>query len=104
VDGEQIREARERRGWTQERLAREVDVSVRAVGNWERGANVPKNRTGRLVELFGNDAANPIQDRSDTELLGELLRRAAERERERIDRITGRAANGSSSGSDARSS
>ena len=81
VDGTQIRAAREARGWTQEDLAREVGVGSRTIGNWERGETIPKNRLGRLVEIFGEGTSDPVRAASDVELLSELLRRAAARAR-----------------------
>ena len=81
MDGAQIRAAREARGWTQEQLATAVGVGHRTVGNWERGATVPKNRMGKLRELFGdNGEANPLAGLSDVTLLAELMRRAADRD------------------------
>lgn len=82
MDGDQIRQAREAMGWTQEQLATRVNVGARTIGNWERGATVPQNRHGRLVQvlapaLAGN--ADPIRDYSELTLLNELVRRAIER-------------------------
>ncbi len=85
MDGAQIRAARERRGWTQQRLAKELGVGFRTVGNWERGETVPRNRMGMLQNLFGDeidpDAPDPLREASDLALLAELTRRAIDRER-----------------------
>jgi len=84
MTGEQIRQARERRGLTQEQLAQAIGVGQRTVGNWERGATVPLNRMGMLREFFGideEDATDPIHTAPEVTLLAELLRRAADRER-----------------------
>lgn len=51
--GQQIRRARERRGWTQQRLALEIGVGARTIGGWERGESVPMNRMGKLEEVLG---------------------------------------------------
>jgi len=51
--GKRIKAARERRKWNQEELAAAVGVSARTVGNWERGATVPKNRLGALADILG---------------------------------------------------
>lgn len=59
--GRRIKAARERKRWTQADLGREVGVGLKTVGNWERGATVPRNRMGRLVELLG-PGIDPEQD------------------------------------------
>jgi transcriptional regulator with XRE-family HTH domain len=43
--GTAIRRARNRRRWTQMQLAERAGVSVRTVGDWERGVKVPRNLT-----------------------------------------------------------
>jgi transcriptional regulator with XRE-family HTH domain len=40
-----IRRARQRHRWTQLQFAQRVGVSVRTVGDWERGVKVPRNQT-----------------------------------------------------------
>lgn len=88
--GERIRQARERRGWTQTELAAKVGVGYKTVSNWETGNTVPQNRLGMLRELFpgelndspadnGHDA---IRSYSEMAILNELMRRAVERARE----------------------
>jgi transcriptional regulator with XRE-family HTH domain len=80
MNGDEIRTARERRGWTQAQLATAVGVGQRTIGNWERGETVPKNRAGMLADVLGlNDTTNPLAELSDLELLGELTRRAVAR-------------------------
>lgn len=43
--GKRIRELREARGWTQERLAESADVNWLQIGHIERGASDPKLST-----------------------------------------------------------
>ena len=57
--GTRIRRARERKRWTQQQLADELGVSLRAVGNWERDESVPRNTIGALEELLGIDLTGP---------------------------------------------
>lgn len=59
--GERIREARERAHLTQEQLGQKVGVSLRTIGNWERGTTVPKNRKAALEEVLGVDLDADIQ-------------------------------------------
>lgn len=83
MDGDEIRRAREARGWTQQQLAQAVGVGPRTVGNWERGATVPKNRMGKLRQVFAvepDQSGDPIRTASEVTLLAELMRRAAARE------------------------
>lgn len=47
--GGNIRHARRSRGHTQESLARALDVSVRAVGAWERASALPNRKN--LLQL-----------------------------------------------------
>lgn len=61
--GRRIRNARERRGWTQIDLANQVGVRARTIGAWERGENIPLNRLGKLEEIFGPEI-NPANDHS----------------------------------------
>lgn len=77
MNGDDIRQAREARGWTQQQLAAKVGVGQRTIGSWERGETVPKNRMGRLIEIFREDETrdSPLRGVSDAELLAELARR-----------------------------
>lgn len=84
--GRDIRTARERAGMTQQELARRVGVSLRTVGNWERGETVPLNRAGTLetvlAEWLRGDSSSPRLDgASDAELLAEIARRFERRAR-----------------------
>jgi transcriptional regulator with XRE-family HTH domain len=86
MTGDEIREARERRGWTQAQLATALGVGQRTVGNWERGETVPKNRLGMLREvLLGSQPSvgDILADLSEMTLLAELTRRAAARAQHR---------------------
>jgi transcriptional regulator with XRE-family HTH domain len=51
--GTRIRRARERRRWTQQRLADEVGVSLRAVGDWENDRAYPRSSIGALEDVLG---------------------------------------------------
>jgi transcriptional regulator with XRE-family HTH domain len=45
-----FRTLRDRRGMSQEYVARQVDVSLKQVSNWERGVNIPNS--AKLAELL----------------------------------------------------
>lgn len=80
--GQQIRDARERAGLTQEQLAQRVGVTLRTVGNWERGASVPRNRLARIREVLpdldrSDDRGVDLRSASDVEVLAEIARRFA---------------------------
>lgn len=87
VIGERIRQARERRGWTQTELATKVGVGYKTVSNWETGNTVPQNRLGMLRDLFpgelddspADDRHNALRSYSEMAILNELMRRAVER-------------------------
>ena len=81
MTGPEIRAARERKGWTQQQLAAEIKVGQRTIGNWERGETVPKNRMAALEAVLRTETADPLTTASDAELLAELMRRTAARER-----------------------
>lgn len=89
MTGKQIKDARERAQLTQQELASKIGVGMRTIGNWERGETVPKNRMAALEAFFTDTRAvasqsaddDPIRSASDAELLAELQRRAALRDR-----------------------
>ena len=90
-NGERIREARQRAGLTQEELGAQVGVSMRTIGNWERGTTVPLNRLARLREVLdgywkdqSGSQESALTQATDVELLAEIARRFA-RTRERRD-------------------
>lgn len=58
IDGEQLRLAREHAGKTQAELAEDVGVSLRTVGNWERGSVIPRKHWARLGDIFGGSLAS----------------------------------------------
>jgi transcriptional regulator with XRE-family HTH domain len=61
--GLKIKRARERRRWTQRRLAEEIgDVSFKTVGNWERGLSYPRNAIGRIEEVLGISLTEGMPD------------------------------------------
>lgn len=85
--GQQIRAARERAGLTQEQLASYVGVTLRTIGNWERGASVPRNRLAKVHEVLPelsdqDDRGVDLRSASDAEVLAEIARRFARREDE----------------------
>jgi transcriptional regulator with XRE-family HTH domain len=52
-----LRVERERRGWSQRRVAEEISTNVDTVSKWERGINVPDPYfREKLCTLFGRDA------------------------------------------------
>jgi len=50
--GDQIRQARETRGWTQARLAELVSVTPRTVRNWEQTGAVPRRRLNGIDDAL----------------------------------------------------
>lgn len=81
ITGDDLRTARERRGWTQRELADALGVTFRSIGNWERG-EVPATREARIRDVLGDDltpGGNPLARASDLALVSELARRLASR-------------------------
>lgn len=79
ITGEQIRTQRERLQMTQQELADHVGVSMRTIGNWERGETVPRNRIGALAELLGLEVGGREFGRDALKRrLGELARQRRE--------------------------
>ncbi len=52
ISAEDIKAGRERRHLTQADLAKEMGVSLRTIGSWERGESIPRNRVGALIEAL----------------------------------------------------
>lgn len=93
IEGNEIRAARERAGLSQQELAKRLDVSLRTVGNWERGETVPRNREAKIRDVLADwlDGGAPkvfvshptpayldesaLRSVSDVELLAEIARR-----------------------------
>lgn len=77
--GDDIRNARQRAGLTQAELAQRIGVSMRTVGNWERGDTPPDRYAARIAAVLNgliNSAERPsIEDYSDAALLAEIARR-----------------------------
>lgn len=85
--GSDIRRARTARGWTQKQFSAELGASLRSVAAWERDEAEPSAAwVGALNKLFADDTPPDttqvaLVDASDTELLGEFLRRLNEARR-----------------------
>lgn len=84
LTGDQLRITREKAGLTQEALAQRVGVSMRSVGNWERGEGVPRSREQRVRDALqgywpgessSTRAADDLSSVSDARLLAEIARR-----------------------------
>lgn len=85
--GDEIKKAREARGWTQAELAERLRVGLKTINNWESNRVSPKNRLGMIGEVLGitiddADVSDPLAALSDLTLLNELSRRAIVREEE----------------------
>ena len=78
LTGDQIKNARQRAGWSQEELAAKVGVSMRSIGNYERGASIPRNRMPVLEEVLApyvGGTGPTLTAASDAQLLAEIARR-----------------------------
>jgi transcriptional regulator with XRE-family HTH domain len=53
--GQRIKDERSRRGWTQAKLARELNVTVTTISQWENGRAVPTvpKIVARLTKKLG---------------------------------------------------
>lgn len=92
--GDQIRSAREARGWSQIELAQQVGVTNRTIGEWERGARVPKKHIGRIEKILGitlRDTKTELGEFTDPQLTAEITARLASRD-ERIRNLEQRVA------------
>lgn len=82
MTGDEIREARERAGLTQAQLGKSVGVSLRTIGNWERGETpvAPRMQSRLLRALHAEHPSgrrDPLGEASDVELLAEIAKRFA---------------------------
>lgn len=82
MTGDEIREARERAGLTQAQLGKAVGVSLRTIGNWERGETpVAPRMQSRLLQALNAEhpsvRRDPLGEASDVELLAEIAKRFA---------------------------
>jgi transcriptional regulator with XRE-family HTH domain len=62
MHGDEIRDLREAAGLTQQELGAKVGVSLRTIGNWERGETVPRNKLGRLRRVLAGETVSPVVD------------------------------------------
>lgn len=54
ISGERVREARQRRSWSAEQLAKHMDVSLQTVYRWEWGESTPpRTRAQQLALVLG---------------------------------------------------
>lgn len=73
--GTLIRRARERRRWSQQQLADQLAVSLRAVNDWENDRSRPRSSIGALEEVLGTQL-EPTQPGPDPAIAAaENLRR-----------------------------
>lgn len=94
--GQKLREARARRGWTQDDLVRELGASKRSIVAWEAEESTPQAKWRlKLNDLFDEDGdLDPLPERAqpndevdlsyvdDLHLLAEVARRMAARNRQ----------------------
>lgn len=82
-----IREKRNLKGWSQEKLAEEVDVSLKTVSNWETGkSDIKPDNLFRLANALGvsvtelNDAKDTNElDSTSKEMLNNQIRELFEK-------------------------
>lgn len=56
--GERLRERRRELGWTQQELAKRMDIGPMEVSNYERGVSKPKNeRSALMAQVLGVSTA-----------------------------------------------
>ena len=55
MDGQEVRQIREKLGLTQEQLAREVGVHKNTVARWERNELSIRETTARLLQFVASD-------------------------------------------------
>lgn len=80
LTGDDIKRARQMAGLSQGELAKLVGVSMRSIGNYERGETVPRGALPKLQEVLGPHLGGhgpTLETASDAELLGEIAKRFA---------------------------
>ena len=86
LTGDEIRLRRQMASMTQADLARIVGVSVRSIGNYERGETVPRNKLPLIEEALAHPMASDLHEQpsspalgqaTDAQLLAEIARRFA---------------------------
>ena len=61
--GEKVKALRKKRGWAQEDLAREIEVSLSTVQRWEgRGANPTRLARRELKRLFKEAGIESVEE------------------------------------------
>ena len=81
---DEIRRRRTEHGLSQEELAEALQVSRRAITNWETGAADPRGKSLRGLDRVLGDTTAPeatLREASLMDLLAEIARRFAEAER-----------------------
>lgn len=88
---DEIRRRRNERGLSQEELADALQVSRKAVTNWENGAAEPRGKNARALDrVLGDSPTAPevsLRDASLMDLLAEIARRFAEAERTPTEQV-----------------
>jgi transcriptional regulator with XRE-family HTH domain len=88
TSAEEIRSAREQAGLTQEELGAKLGVSMRTVGNWERGSTIPRSKARAIQAVLGEYLATTegnepsLSAASDVELLAEIAKRLSRANRQ----------------------
>jgi ribosome-binding protein aMBF1 (putative translation factor) len=60
---EKVKELRQKMGWAQEDLARQINVSLSTVQRWEsKGAKPTRNVRNEMARLFQEDGINAERD------------------------------------------
>ncbi len=80
IIGQRIREARKKKGWSQERLSEEIDVAVGYISRIERGAQINLKRLAQIskvldtkIEYLIGGAATEASNYLDKELYETLI-------------------------------
>lgn len=89
IIGERIREARRKKGWSQERLSEEIDVAVAYISRIERGSSqVNLNRLAQIskvldisIEYLIGGASTEAPNYLDKDLYDTLLNCTPEKQR-----------------------